>query len=553
MKTENRERRTENREQKTDFRSPFSALRFPLSVLRFCLPFLFSVLCSLSFAHAADSLSDLALEQFEKGGVATGARNPFAPSDVSGKIDIESLSLEGLLIGKSLKLGLVSGKIVKEGDKIGLYLVKEILPGEIILLTDSEEHHLKVDGYLPSFKQAGGLGFWIEFRNADIRDALKLLSKAEDLNLIVPEDLSGRVNLSFSNISLRNAMRAILKVNSYSYAIENGVMRVGKPDEFLGGTDLLATTFSLKYAKAKDLLDQIKPLLSDKGSVAAEERMNIISVKDYDANIDSVRQLIEKVDAKDQQVSIEAHIIDATSDFSRSLGVQWGASANPTKVLISGGDSTGTIKIGTNTPTPAHVNLGATTPTSAAAFRIGQLPGITNIDLQLSAAEEKGDIRILSKPSVTTINNAPASIKSGLTLYVKSNSDINVGTSGGSSTASSSNLQAIKTGIQLEVTPQITPNDYIKLTIEANESEADFSRTVDGIPSIIDNTASTTVILKDGETAVIGGLIKRKDTLKKRSVPGFSKVPVVGLFFKNKTTAKTQNELMVFITPRILK
>ena len=140
-----------------------------------------------------------------------------------------------------------------------------------------------------------------------------------------------------------------------------------------------------------------------------------------------------------------------------------------------------------------------------------------NLEAQLTAAEDKGDIHILSKPSVMTLNNMPAKIRSGSKIYVKSTSSISVGTAGGtSSTGATGGLQEIETGIQLTVTPQISIEDYIKMKIDATESEADFSKTVDGIPSILDNTASTTVLVKDGETTVIGGLYRTKSTKEKR-------------------------------------
>lgn len=504
-------------------------------------------------AWAATSLSEIATEQLKQQIQTAGGRNPFQPSEIEGEIDIKSLTLEGLLVGSSMKLALLSGQILKEGSPVGRYSVEKIELGSITLKSDSQPHTIKMDGYVPPMRSKKIAHFSIDFRHADLRDALKMLAKAEGLNLLTPEDTQGRVNLSFDDITIEDAIKSILKVNNFSYAIENGIMRVGKPDDFKGGTDLFAVTIPLKYAKAKDLEEKVKLLLSEKGSVSAEERMNLLSVKDYDANVEGVRRYIAEVDQKDRQVSIEAHIVDATNDFSRSLGVQWGTSAKPDRLEMAGGDLSGTLKVGSNTTTPANVNLGAASPTAAAAFRIGKLPGASFIDLQLSAAEQKGDIHIISKPSVTTINNMAAKIRSGVTIYVKSNSDISIGTTGSSASASDSSVQAIETGIELSVTPQITPNEYVKLTIEANESEADFSRTVDGIPAILDNTATTTVILKDGETAVIGGLIKRKDTQARKDVPGFSKIPLVGTFFKHRTKTKTHNELMVFITPRIVK
>lgn len=504
-------------------------------------------------ASAETSLSDLNTESLSREISATGMRNPFAPTNMSGEIEIGNLNLEGSLIGAHLKLALVSGYILQEGSLLGAYTVSSIKRGEIRFTDEVQEYTIKMAGYTEPIRKKSGRNYAIEFRQAALRDTLSFLAKAAGYNLIVPEDTQGRVSLSFGDTTILNAMKSILRVNNYSYAMENSIMRVGKPDDFKGGTDLLSVTYPLKFATAKDLEDKIKAFLSDKGTVIAEERSNVLNIKDYDANIDKIRKFLDTIDKKDKQILIEAHIVDATNDFSRSLGVQWGASGTPSNLIIAGGDKTGTITVGSKAATPTHVNLPASSPTGAAMFRIASLPASSFIDVQLTAAEEKGEINIISKPSVITVNNKPAQIRSGVTLYVKSNSDINVGTTGSSSSASTSDIQAIETGIQLDVTPQVTADRLIKLIIEANESEADFSRTVDGIPAILDNTATTTVILADGETAVIGGLLKRKDTLTHKGVPGLSKIPLIGLLFKSKTKQKTNNELMVFITPHILK
>ncbi len=501
----------------------------------------------------ATSLSDLAVEGLEKEYVTTGGRNPFTPVERKEDADLATLILEGLILSKSAPMALLSGQIVRVGDKVGKYTVSKMESGEIVLSTETEEHRIQMEGYLKPFKKDIGNHFAIYFRQADIKDVLRLLATAADYNLIAPEDISGRVNVSFDNTTIRDAISAILKVNGYNYATESGIIRVGKPDQFAGGTDLLATTISLKYATAKDLVEKAKPLLSDKGSIASEDRTNTLSVKDYEANVDSVRKFIEHVDKKDQQVLIESHIINATNNFSRSLGVQWTVSGTPDKLTIAGADNTGTFKIGSNAALPAIVNLPAASPTSGVGFRVGQLPGGTNIDAQITAAEQRGEIRIISKPNVSTINNMPAKIRSGVKIYVKSTSNISVGTPAATGEASQPSLQLIETGVQLTVTPQISPENLIKLTIDASESQPNFAQAVDGIPSILDNSATTTVLLQDGETAVIGGLIKTNDTLQKNSVPGLSKIPLLGLLFKNKTTSKTYNELMVFITPKILK
>ncbi|MBI5299721.1 MAG: hypothetical protein HY877_05455 [Deltaproteobacteria bacterium] len=541
-------------EHQNKVRSPWSIVHSPQSMVR--SPWSMVLCCLLLYTgltQAAAPLSDLAMEQFEKGASRSASRNPFSPSEAPAEIDVANLSLEGLVTGENAGLGLVSGRIVRAEDKIGKYTVSKIKPGEIIFTADGGEQILKMEGFTPAFHHQKNQNYDIEFRHADLKDALNLLAKMAGYNLILPEDLGGRVNLSFADIPLRDAINSILKVNNYNYAIESGIMRVGKSDQFIGGTDLLATTVPLKFATAKDLVDKIKPLLSEKGSVSADERTNVLSIKDYDANVENARRFIKEVDRKDQQVLIEAQIVDASNDFARSLGVQWGVSGSPDRLTISGADSTGTFKINGFPPTPAIVNMGSANPTSGVGFRIGSLPGGTNIDLQLTAAEQKGDVNIISKPSVSTINNLPAKIRSGVTLYVKSTSNITIATTAGGGGGAVPSLQAIETGVQLTVTPQISPENHIKMTIDANESEVDFSKTVDGIPAIIDNTATTTVVLKDGETAVIGGLIKMKNTNIKKSVPGISKVPVIGLFFKSNTKTKTHTELMIFITPTIMR
>ncbi|MDZ4225074.1 MAG: secretin and TonB N-terminal domain-containing protein, partial [bacterium] len=352
------------------FRSLFSVFLFSVS--------LFSVFCFLSSLHASSSLSDLAVEGLEREFVSAGGRNPFTPGE-RGEMDAATLTLEGLVYGKTVKMGLLSGQIVRPQDKVGKYTVSKIEPGEVVLTTETEEQHIRMEGYLKPQKSSAISQLSINFRQADIKDALRLLSTAADYNLIAPEDISGRVNVSFENTTLRDAINSILKVNGYNYAMESGIMRVGRPDQFAGGTDLLATTVSLKYATADDLVDKIKPLLSDKGSVTAEERTNTLSIKDYEANVDSVRKFVVHVDKKDQQVLIEAHIIDATNNFSRSLGVQWGVSGSPDRLTISGASNTGTFTINGFPPTPAIVNLPAASPTSGMGFRVGQLPGGTNI------------------------------------------------------------------------------------------------------------------------------------------------------------------------------
>lgn len=499
-------------------------------------------------------LSDLAQEQFEKGPAAlSGApRSPFVPGyRADEELDLSTLSVQGVIWSKGLRMALLSGRVVSEGEKIGRYRIEKIEPDRIELSLDLNRYTLRVENYVSPVagSKMPAKAFIVELRNASLRDSLRFLAKGAGRNIIMPEDLGGRVTLSFENIALMEAIRSVLRVNGLEYALEADVIRVGKPDAFVGGTDLRTQSFHLRYATAKDLTDKIKQLLSEKGAVISDDRTNTLTVKDRDPIVATIGTLVSQIDRRDQQVQIEARIVDASRNFSRNLGIRWGISAQKDNVKISG-----TADVGKNVDTtnPLNVNLGAVGATSGIGMVIGKLAGVINIESQLTAAEQKGDVNILSKPSITTLNNMPAKIRSGTKIFVKSTSNISVGAPGGTgATAAPSGLQEINTGIELTVTPQISIDRYIKMKIDAVESEADFSRTVDGIPSVIDNTASTTVVLKDGETTVIGGLSRNKASRERRGVPGFQKIPGLGLLFQSRSKLNQESELLIFITPRI--
>lgn len=485
------------------------------------------------------SLSDLAIDELLMSG-SSSSRSPFAPGIVQEEFDPSSLIIDGVLIGPGVKMALISGQIIKINERLGNYTVRDIRPGRVILKQLEEEYVLRMANYSPHIRKRQPNQYFVEFYNADLKKALQMLAKSESINLIVPETVSGKVTVSFMNIGAREVVASVLRVNNLEYATENGIMRVGKADQFKDGSDLKAFTTPLRYATAGDVQTKLKTFLSERGSSTFDERTNTIIVKDHANVIDNVRRFLASVDRKDPQVSIEAKIIDASKSFSRALGIQWGMTTGPDNIVVRGNQDSGTITSSPHTGTV--VNLGAQSPTSGLDILVGRLPFNTSLQAQLSAAESNGSIRIISKPNVTTINNLEAKITSGLTVYVKTDGGADEGPS----------LQAIETGVELSVTPQITINRMIKLKIQVSESEADFSRTVDGIPAVLNNDVISNVLVPDGETAVIGGLLKMKTTKENRAVPGISKIPIVGWLFKNSTRTKDDNELMIFITPKII-
>lgn len=407
----------------------------------------------------------------------------------------------------------------------------------------------------------GGDGpfYSVQFRNADLKDALRFLAKIADINIMIPEDVVGVVSSSFTSTNIQDAINSIVKANGYDYAIERGIWRVGKGDQFTtAGEDLKTETFRLKYASAKDLTSKIKELLTNRGSVLSDERTNSLVVRERPANIENVRKFLSEIDVRDAQVLIEAKIVEATRDFSRNLGIQWAVTSDGTRTGIGGVKSVGSADSGrslmTNLPMPTTSSVAS--PTSGLGMIIGSLAGGTTIDVQITAAEQKGDLNIISEPTIVTSNGVPANIRSGETIYIKTVGDVNIGTPGGTNNTaggSGSGLQQVQTGIELKVTPQISVDSYIKLDISTQTSQLDFTRTVDGLPVIIDSNASTSVVVKDGETTVIGGLAKLTGSKTRRNVPGFSQIPLLGNLFKSRARYNQNKDLMIFIRPTIVK
>jgi type IV pilus assembly protein PilQ len=402
-------------------------------------------------------------------------------------------------------------------------------------------------------KEAQSARYSVKFGDADLRTALRFLAKIADLNVIIPEDIEGNVSVNFDNISIKDAMHSIIKANNLDYAEELGIIRVGKGEKFVGtGEDLKTQTFRLQYASAKELKEEVKPLLSERGSVLADERTNSLIIRDVMTSIGNVRDLVDNVDIRDAQVLIEAKIIEATRDFTRNLGISWFGARGTGKFKFGGVDTVGETTGINNTTYGNFTNLPATSPTSGFGMQIGTLKGI-DIGAVLTAAEESGDLTIISEPSIVTSNGKEANIRSGETLLVATSGGISVGSEGSSSSSTSGEVEEIETGVELKVTPLIAANGFIRMDIEAETSQADFSRAVEGLPVIVDNTANTSVMIKDGETTIIGGLFKYNDSRTKRRVPFLSKIPLLGLLFRSKDYTKSNNDLMIFIKPTIVK
>lgn len=513
---------------------------------------IFSLLLVIaSHISFAEPLSEIKFELLD-GKTSNEERNPFEPRVEEAAIDPSSIEVQGIVAGKSRKLTLINGRPVAVGQKIGEFVLKDILPEAIIVQSEQGESIIDIKGFVPSENPMGNQ-YAITFDNAELQDAVRILAATENMNIIIPEEVTGKVSFSFQNTSIKEAMTSLLRVNNLEYINESGISRVGKPEEFLQETKFVTKHIQLKYATAELLVPSVQPLLSDKGSVTFEQSSNILSIRDNLKLIGEIEELVKSLDKESPQVHIQAKIITARKTFSHALGLNWGFTrldgqvqgfGNPDNLVNTTSSSDGEQTI---TQSPANVGLVDFVPNSGFDVLLGNLVQQTNLRLQLAAAESRGDVNIISEPSITTLNNSPALIRSGIKFYVK-----NITSSSGGS-ATEQDLEVIETGIQLDVTPQITSDKTIKLIIKAEESSPSTGDAVDGIPAILDNRAETTILVESGETAVIGGMMKVSKSNRKNGVPFLSKIPILGWLFKSKVRENTDEELLIFITPNIVK
>lgn len=407
--------------------------------------------------------------------------------------------------------------------------------------------------------------FSMEVKDAELKDVLRALAKQNNLNIIVADDITAKATFSLDKITFKDALEIITKANGLNYVIQNNVLWIGRKEGIaMAGEDIAIEIVQLNYTKAADVVAQLKGILSERGSAIPDNRRNALILRDVKKNIEDAKLLIRSLDTRTMQVVIEARIIEVQNNFARDLGIQWGAAYGTTNKdnFSTGFGSTATAPPSTLLPSgvvgsggrfssqPNYaVNLpasGTVGPIGALGLAFGKLTGDPLLlDIRISAGERNGQLKIVSQPKVTTLNNIAATIHSGLNFKVRT-STVTTGTV-------TTSLQDINTGIDLTVTPQISADDFINLNIVASKSEADFARSVDGIPGVSEKKATTSVLVKDGETTVIGGLYKSTASDADNSIPYLSKIPVLGWLFTSNSKTSDNEELLVFITPRIVR
>jgi type IV pilus assembly protein PilQ len=446
-----------------------------------------------------------------------------------------------------------------------------MLTAAAVLLTLGVAHaeSVEVRGATPPFS--------MEFRDAEIKDVLRAMGQAADLNIIISDTVTGQVTMSLTDVDLWAALEAILKTKGLTYVRDANMIRVVSVSE-ARDNDMETRVFPLGNASSQDILPIVEKVKSEKARISVDGRMNALVVRDLSLNIDQMARLLKNLDVKIPQVLIEAKIVEVSSNYARELGVQWGGkhtgtSSNGTTIMTGGttgggGSSAGGAgssipAVGNSTFFPMTgdigpsgnafaVNLPAAVGSGsggALGITFGKLGGKLSLDLQLSAMQTTGNGKILSNPKVMTVNNKEAKISSGTDIPVRIVSATAVGGTGTTTAA----VQTISATLALSAVPTIMNDDRIAMVLKVDKSEPDFSRTVDGIPTVTKRSADTHLVVNNGETVVLGGIITKNEGVSESGVPLLSKIPVLGWLFKKKSKFENETELMIFITPTIMK
>jgi type IV pilus assembly protein PilQ len=412
----------------------------------------------------------------------------------------------------------------------------------------------------------------VNLKDVDLKDFFRLIHEISGLNVVLDPNVHGSLTVVLDDVPWDQALDIVLKNNDLARELEGNVLRIATVETLKKEADgrraqieaealaveKVSVTRFLSYAHAKDVSLTVKKFLSQRGDVVADERTNAVIVNDIPKVIPIIDRLLTQLDRKTQEVEIEARVVAATRQFARDIGTQlgfgWGdghsaiggasaVGATPTTVggltpgyiTTTGGTSTGGSTI------PLFSNLGVTSPTSGLTFV--NASNTVRIDAVLSMAESRGLLKVLSRPRVVTQNNIQALVKQGVRVPIVTQAQL-----GGPPT-----VTYVDAFLRLTVTPQITSENTIFLNVDVENTTPNFGQEVQGNPELITQQATTQVLVTDGGTVVIGGVIQTQNSINIDQVPLLGNIPILGNLFKHVQVNTSNQELIFFITPRIIQ
>ena len=412
----------------------------------------------------------------------------------------------------------------------------------------------------------------VNLKDVDLKDFFRLIHEISGLNVVLDPNVHGTLTVVLDDVPWDQALDIVLKNNDLARELEGNVLRIATVDTLKKEADgrraqveaealaveKVSVTRFLSYAHAKDVIITVKKFLSVRGDVVADERTNAVIVNDIPKVLPIIDRLLTQLDRKTQEVEIEARVVAATRSYARDIGTQlgfgWGnghtavggaqaVGASPTTV---GGLTPGYVTVPggtglTGNSIPLFSNLGSTSPTSGFSFL--NASNTVRIDAVLTMAESRGLLKVLSRPRVVTQNNIQAFVKQGVRVPIVTQAQL-----GGPPT-----VTYVDAFLRLTVTPQITSENTIFLNVDVENTTPNFGTEVQGNPELITQQATTQVLVTDGGTVVIGGVIQTQNSITIDQVPVLGSLPILGNLFKHTVVNTSNQELIFFITPRIIQ
>jgi type IV pilus assembly protein PilQ len=412
----------------------------------------------------------------------------------------------------------------------------------------------------------------LDFQGADLRAVLRTFAEISGLNIVIDPTVQGTVDVALRDVPWDQALDIILRANKLGYIVDGTIVRIAPlnvladeeaqrrklaEEQALSGT-LRVLTHALSYARAEDVAPLLtRTVLSQRGQIQTDVRTNTLIINDLPERLTQVTDLLVTLDRPQPQVEIEARIVQTNRNFARTLGVQWGVGARASTALgntlptafPNQGSITGRLNTsqGAQPPdpgtdsVPTMVNLGAGAANSAIGIALGSINGAVNLDVALSALESSGNGRLLSTPRVATQNNVEAEITQGVQIPIQTIANNTV------------TVTFKDAALTLRVTPQITAANTVIMRISVENASPDFGRSVGGIPPIDTQRAITSVLVSDGDTTVIGGIYISREQATQDRTPALHRIPLLGWLFKRDALTEENRELLIFITPRIVR
>lgn len=434
----------------------------------------------------------------------------------------------------------------------------------------------EISALLDEAPRYSGRKISLDLQDTEISNALRIIAEVSDLNIIASDDVVGQVTLRLVDVPWDQALDVILKTNALDKVLEGNVMRIAPIGKLRderealkqareaeeGLEPLVVKYIRVSYAKAAELQPLVETVLTERGTVTFDERTNQLIIKDIRRGVKNVAELVARLDLRTPQVLLETQIVEANRTFSRSLGSELGfsmvqspATGNPTGDNFPNAISIGgSVTPGTDTGSSFPATISSASG-SAVSFLLDSADGTRSLDYRLTALEDEGAIRIVSRPSVATTNNQQAVIKSVEKVRVKTPSGgLSVATGSGANALGNGGVatETIEIGIILEVTPQASPDYFVLLDINAKSSTFGAER-VDDIPTEIERSATSSVLVSSGQTFAMGGIYKITDSDSVSGVPFLKDIPFFGHLFRRQTVKNADEELIFFITPRIIE